>query len=236
MHGKHCTARVERSGESMKRLTAWLLTSFAIAAWAAAAHSHWRNQQLFQHTAVHKCPIGKGWQLAVDEINARGGLLGRRSKSSLAMMPVARKRHSRHAVELTSNAKVDVLAGIPSNVGLALADHALKNRKPFVASEPLSDALVWDKGNRYTFQLRPSTYMQSAMLVEEAAKMHSQTLGYGGTQLRIRTKRRGQFQGIAWRASTRCRFVAEQWPDARQVDAGSTLRCLTHRGRTPFST
>ena len=38
-----------------------------------------------------------------------------------------------------------------------------------MASEPLTDAIVWDKGNRYTFRLRPSTYMQSAMLVPEAA-------------------------------------------------------------------
>ena len=35
----------------------------------------------------------------------------------------------------------------------------------FVASEPLTDKLVWENGNRYTFRLRPSTYMQTAMLV-----------------------------------------------------------------------
>ena len=40
-----------------------------------------------------------------------------------------------------------------------------------MASEPLTDAIVWSKGNRYTFRLRASTYMQCAMLVEEAAKL-----------------------------------------------------------------
>ena len=36
---------------------------------------------------------------------------------------------------------------------------------------PLADALVWEKGHRYGYRLRPSTYMQAAMLVEEAAKL-----------------------------------------------------------------
>ena len=35
----------------------------------------------------------------------------------------------------------------------------------FLAAEPLTDKIVWDNGNRYTFRLRTSTYMQTAMLV-----------------------------------------------------------------------
>ncbi len=41
----------------------------------------------------------------------------------------------------------------------------------FLASEPLTDKIVWENGNRYTFRLRASTYMQTAMLVPEAAKL-----------------------------------------------------------------
>ena len=57
-----------------------------------------------------------------------------------------------------------------SHVGLALTDFAKRNKILYIAAEPLSDAVVWAKGNRYTFRLRPSTYMQAAMLAEEAAK------------------------------------------------------------------
>ena len=117
-------------------------------------------------------PYRQGWQLAVEEINAKGGLLGRKVEVISRDDAGKPEEALRHAVELTSNEKVDVLAGgFLSNVGLALADHALKNKRLFIASEPLTDALVWDKGNRYTFRLRPSTYMQAAMLVEEAAKL-----------------------------------------------------------------
>ena len=41
----------------------------------------------------------------------------------------------------------------------------------FLAAEPLTDKIVWENGNRYTFRLRPSTYMQTAMLVPEAVKL-----------------------------------------------------------------
>src|ERR1051325_3950705 len=58
-----------------------------------------------------------------------------------------------------------------SNVGLAVADLARQRKVMFLASEPLTDKIVWDDGNRYTFRLRPSTFMQTAMLVPEAAKL-----------------------------------------------------------------
>jgi len=58
-----------------------------------------------------------------------------------------------------------------SNVGLAVADLARQRKVLFLASEPLTDKIVWENGNRYTFRLRASTFMQTAMLVPEAAKL-----------------------------------------------------------------
>jgi branched-chain amino acid transport system substrate-binding protein len=56
-------------------------------------------------------------------------------------------------------------------VGLALTDYAKQKKRFFLASEPLTDKIVWADGNRYTYRLRGSTYMQTAMLVEEALKL-----------------------------------------------------------------
>ena len=39
------------------------------------------------------------------------------------------------------------------------------------ATEPLTDKIVWENGNAYTYRLRASTFMQTAMLVPEAAKL-----------------------------------------------------------------
>ena len=88
-------------------------------------------------------PYKQGWQLAVEEVNAAGGLLGRKVEVISRDDAGKPEEALRHAVELTSKEQVDVLAGgFLSNVGLALADHAAKNKRLFVASEPLTDAIV----------------------------------------------------------------------------------------------
>src|SRR5262245_23437582 len=122
-------------------------------------------------------PYRNGWQMAVEEINAAGGLLGGRKLEVVSRDDGGKPDDAtRNAQELLSNQKVDLLAGtFLSNVGLAVSDVASREKALFVAAEPLTDALVWDKGNRYTFRLRPSTYMQAAMLAEEAAKLPAKT-------------------------------------------------------------
>jgi len=117
-------------------------------------------------------PYKKGMELAVEEVNAAGGVLGRRIEV------VSRDDNGtpgdavRVAEELISREKVAMLLGtFPSNVGLAVADFAKQRKFPFLASEPLTDKMVWDNGNKYTYRLRASTFMQTAMLVPEAAKL-----------------------------------------------------------------
>jgi branched-chain amino acid transport system substrate-binding protein len=117
-------------------------------------------------------PYRKGMELAVEEINRGGGLLGRQVELVVRDDNGTPGDAVRVAEELVSREKVDVLMGtFSSAVGLAVADFARQRKVLFLASEPLSDKIVWDNGNRYTFRLRPSTYMQTAMLVPEAARL-----------------------------------------------------------------
>jgi branched-chain amino acid transport system substrate-binding protein len=172
-------------------------------------------------------PYRQGWQLAVDEVNAAGGLLGRKVEV-LARDDAGKPEEAlRHAVELTSREKVDVLAGgFLSNVGLALADHAGKNKRLFVASEPLTDAIVWDKGNRYTFRLRPSTWMQAAMLVEEAAKLPAKRWATIAPNYEYGQSAVASFKELLKAKRPDVEFVGEQWPGQGKIDAGSTLSAI----------
>ena len=114
----------------------------------------------------------KGMELAVDEVNRAGGLLGRKVELVVRDDNGTPGDAVRVAEELVSREKVDVLMGtFSSAVGLAVADFAKQRKVLFLASEPLTDKIVWENGNRYTFRLRPSTYMQTAMLVPYAAKL-----------------------------------------------------------------
>ena len=211
----------------MKRFLALVLCLGACGAQAQGTAIKIGEINSYSTMAQFTTPYRQGWQLAIEEVNAAGGLLGRRVEV-IARDDGGRPEEAlRHAVELTSNEKVDVLAGgFLSNVGLALADHALRNRRLFVASEPLTDAIVWDKGNRYTFRLRPSTYMQAAMLVDEAAKLPARRWATIAPNYEYGQSAVASFKELLKARRPDVEFVAEPWPALGKLDAGSTLQAV----------
>lgn len=172
-------------------------------------------------------PYRNGWQLRVEQVNAAGGVLGRPLEVVWRDDAGRPQDAVRLAGELLDNEKVDLLAGtFFSHIGLAVSDFALQRKRLFVASEPLTDAIVWEKGNRYTFRLRPSTYMQAAMLVEEAAKLPakrwvtvSPNYEYGQSAVKW-------FKQLLSAKRPDVQFVAEQWPALGRIDAGATVAAL----------
>src|SRR5262245_7560494 len=172
-------------------------------------------------------PYRNGWALGLEQINAKGGVLGRRIDTVHRDDGGKPEDSVRHAGELVNAEQVHLLAGgFLSNVGLAISDFASQNKRLYVASEPLTDALVWARGNRYTFRLRPSTYMQVAMLVEEAAKLKTRTWAtvapnyeYGQSCVRW-------FKELLKAAKPDVEFVAEQFPALGKIDAGATVQAL----------
>ena len=172
-------------------------------------------------------PYRSGWVLAQEEVNAAGGIDGRRIETVFRDDAGRPEDAVRLAGELLNSERVHLLAGgFLSNVGLAIADFANQNKRLYVASEPLTDALVWARGNPYTFRLRPSTYMQSAMLAEEAAKLTARRWAtvapnyeYGQSAVRW-------FKELLTRARPEVEFVAEQFPALGRIDAGATVQAL----------
>ncbi|MDH5207477.1 MAG: ABC transporter substrate-binding protein [Burkholderiaceae bacterium] len=172
-------------------------------------------------------PYRMGWQLAVEEANQAGGVSGRRIEV-VSRDDAGRPDDAiRLATELVSNEKVVLLAGtFLSNVGLAVADFALRSKVLFVAAEPLSDAVVWEKGNRYTFRLRPSTYMQSAMLVEEAAKLPGRRWAVIAPNYEYGQSAVASFKALLKARRPDVEFVAEQWPALGKLEAASAVQAI----------
>jgi branched-chain amino acid transport system substrate-binding protein len=172
-------------------------------------------------------PYRQGWELAQDKVNAAGGVLGRRLETVFRDDGGKPEDAVRHAGDLLDAEKVDVLAGgFLSNIGLALADVANQRKRFYLASEPLSDALVWGKGNRYTFRLRPSTYMQAAMLVEEAALLSARKWALVAPNYEYGQSANKWFKDLLKRAKPDVEFVAEQYPALGKIDAGATIQAL----------
>lgn len=172
-------------------------------------------------------PYRNGWILAQEQVNAAGGINGRRLETVFRDDGGRPEDAVRLAGELVNSERVHLLAGgFLSNVGLAIADFANQNRRLYVASEPLTDALVWSRGNPFTFRLRPSTYMQSAMLAEEAAKLPARRWAVVAPNYEYGQSAVRWFKELLSRARPDVQFVAEQFPALGRIDAGATVQAL----------
>lgn len=172
-------------------------------------------------------PYRKGWQLALEEVNAAGGVLGRKLEI------VSRDDNGnpgdavRVAEELLSREKVDLLMGtFASNVGLAVADLAKQRKVLFLAAEPLTDKIVWENGNRYTFRLRPSTWMQTAMLIPDAAKLKKKRWAIVYPNYEYGQSATRAFKELLKKAQPDVEFVTEQATPLGKIDAGPVAQAL----------
>ncbi len=173
-------------------------------------------------------PYKKGMELAVEQINAAGGLNGKKVQLITRDDNANPGDAVRVAEELISRDKVDVLTGsFLSHIGLALTDFAKQKKVFFLASEPLTDKIVWQNGNRYTYRLRTSTYMQVAMLVPEAAAMKKKRWAIVYPNYEYGQSAAATFKTLLKAAQPDVQFVAEQAPPLGKLDAGSVVQALS---------
>ena len=172
-------------------------------------------------------PYKKGWELAQEEINASGGLLGRKLEIVSRDDGGTPGDAVRAAEELLSREKATVLMGtFASNVGLAVSNLAAQRKVLFLAAEPLTDKIVWENGNRYTFRLRPSTYMQTAMLIPEAVRLKKKRWAIVYPNYEYGQSATASFKKLLKQAQPDVEFVAEQAPPLGKIDAGAVVQAL----------
>ena len=172
-------------------------------------------------------PYKKGWQLALDEINAAGGAAGRKIEVISREDGGNPGDAVRVAEELIAREKVDVLMGtFASHIGLAVSNLANQRKVLFVAAEPLTDKIVWENGNRYTFRIRPSTYMQTAMLIPGAAKLKKKRWAVVYPNYEYGQSATRWFKELLPKAQPGVEFVAEQAPPLGKIDAGAVVQAL----------
>jgi branched-chain amino acid transport system substrate-binding protein len=172
-------------------------------------------------------PYKKAWELALEEINKAGGVLGKK------LEVIARDDGGKPgdavkiAEEMVVKDKVVMIGGtFLSNIGLAVTDFAAQQKVFFLAAEPLADQIVWEKGNRYTFRLRASTYSQAMMLVEQAKKSKAKkwatiapNYAYGQDAVKA-------FVTLLKKARPDVEVVVQQWPALGRIDAGAEVQAL----------
>lgn len=173
-------------------------------------------------------PYKKGIELAVEEVNAAGGVLGGRKIEVISRDDNGNPGDAvRVAEELLSREGAAFLIGtFPSNVGLAVADFAKQRKVLFIAAEPLTDKIVWDAGNPYTFRLRTSTYMQTAMLIPDAAKLKKKRWAIVYPNYEYGQSATAAFKKLLKEKQPDVEFVVEQAPPLGKIDAGAVAQAL----------
>ncbi len=206
-----------------------MLAAGAIAAPAAMAQGTIRIGEINSYKAQPAFlePYKRGYELALEEINAAGGVLGKK------LEVISRDDNGnpgdsvRAAEELLAREQVRFLfGGFLSNTGLALTDFARQRKVFFLAAEPLTDKIVWQNGNKYTYRLRPSTYMQVAILVKEAARLHKKRWAIVYPNYEYGQSAAATFKKLLKDVQPDVEFVAEQAPPLGKVDAGAVAQAL----------
>jgi branched-chain amino acid transport system substrate-binding protein len=172
-------------------------------------------------------PYRKGWEFAVEEINGKGGVLGKKLEVVSRDDGANPGDAVRVADELITREGVNVIAGtFLSNIGLAVTEFAGKKQVFFLAAEPLTDKITWQNGNRYTFRLRASTYMQVAMLMPDAVAAKKKrwaliypNFEYGQSSVEA-------FKSMLKKAQPDVEFVTEQATPLGKVEAGAVVQAI----------
>ncbi len=217
----------------MKTLRRLMLVSALAALGAALVPAHAQGTIKIGEVNSYKAqpaflePYKKGMELAVEEINAAGGVLGRKIELITRDDNANPGDAVRVAEELVSREKIDILTGtFLSNTGLAVADFAKQKKFFFLAGEPLTDKMTWQGGNQYTYRLRPGTYMQAAMLVPEAVKLKKKRWAIVYPNYEYGQSAVAAFKQLLKAAQPDVEFVAEQAPPLGKLDAGSVVQAL----------
>ena len=172
-------------------------------------------------------PYKKGWEMAIEEINAAGGVLGKKLEVVSRDDGANPGEAVRAAEELVTREGVVALTGtFLSNVGLAVANFAGQKKVFFLAAEPLTDKVTWADGNKYTFRLRSSTYMQVAMLMPGAlaAKKKKWALVYPNFEYGQSAAE--NFKMLMKQSQPDVEFVTEQAPPLGKIDAGAVAQAI----------
>jgi branched-chain amino acid transport system substrate-binding protein len=172
-------------------------------------------------------PYKKGIELAVEEINAGGGVLGRKIEFVIRDDGGNPGDAVRVAEELVTREGTNLIAGtFLSNVGLAVTEFAGKKQVFFLAAEPLTDKITWQNGNKFTYRLRSSTYMQVAMLMPDivAAKKKRWAIVYPNYEYGQSAAE--HFKAMLRKQQPDAEIVAEQAPPLAKVDAGAIAQAI----------
>ena len=175
-------------------------------------------------------PYRAAVEMAVEEVNARGGLNGRKVEVLFRDDKGQPAEAVKHAQELVASEKVALISGtFLSNVGLAVSDWAKQNKTMFVAAEPLTEAITWSKGHDHVVRVRPNTYEQGRMLAEKAGKMKYVKWATIGPNYEYGKRAWETFRDRLKELKPDVQIVGEHWPTLGKIEPGPMVTAILNQ-------
>jgi branched-chain amino acid transport system substrate-binding protein len=172
-------------------------------------------------------PYKKGMELALEEVNGKGGVLGKKLELISRDDGANPGEAVRVAEELITREGVVMISGtFLSNVGLAVTNFAGQKKVFFLAAEPLSDKITWANGNKYTYRLRATTYMQTAMLMPAAIAAKKKKWAVVFPNYEYGQSAVESFKTLLKKAQPDVEFVTEQAVPLGKIEAGAVAQAI----------
>jgi branched-chain amino acid transport system substrate-binding protein len=166
-------------------------------------------------------------ELALEEINSKGGVLGKKIELISRDDGTNPGEAVRVAEELITREGVSMIAGtFLSHIGLAVTNFAGQKKVFFLAAEPLTDKITWQNGNRYTYRLRSTTYMQTAMLLPAALEAKKKRWALVYPDFEYGQSAVENFKALMKKSQPDVEFVTEQATPLGKVDAGAVAQAI----------
>ncbi len=121
--------------------------------------------------AVFGIDVRDGFRMGINEINAKGGVLGKKFEIVTRDEKFQPNVALAMAKELVMKEKVDLLMGtISSASALAISDFAKREKVPILCTYAKSEKISGEKGHRYVFHMADNTLMVGKAAAAAIAK------------------------------------------------------------------
>lgn len=177
-----------------------------------------------------------GLNLAIDEINAAGGVLGRpitlivRDSQSKPDLGVSNAR------DLITGEQIDLLIGpVSSGVALGISNMAKQNKMPVIMTSPNTPRLSMDLFHPYFFTMVPSGLMESRAMAK-AIGPKFRTFGFIGADYEAPRQGLASFKAALSKVNPEAEVVVETFPKLGEPDhTNYIMRLLSARPEVIYS-
>jgi branched-chain amino acid transport system substrate-binding protein len=178
-------------------------------------------------SAPYTKPAVTGHEMAVEEINAKGGLLGRKVQLLVRDDQSKPDVGVREARDLILKEKVDFLTGIiHSGVALAVSEVAKEHKTLLLVSIAKTAALTEDKGHRYVFRSTSNSLIEGRAAAILMAQQPFKRYAVTGPDYEYGHRIAEDFVAQLKKLKPDVQIVGEAWPKFGERDFTPHINAL----------